>query len=119
MWSVWGRPHVNVYKDSEQQGNLGVPGIIGMNILADLMAHKEVTKLNLHRVSGEDACVKMVLANTQRETNNIAPTGGLGNVKVAGCKKVTIRPYTWVIVQGCCRTLVKSHCQAYWSPQHG
>lgn len=107
---------VFVFKDSEQQGEVEVPGIIGMNILGDLMgllmAHKEVTKLNRHRVSGEDACVKRVLANTQRETKNIAPIGRIGYVKVAGCKKVTILPYTWVIVQGCCQTPVKSHCQA-------
>lgn len=106
---------VFIFKDSEQQGEVGVPGIVGMNILGDLMGLlmtcKEVTKLSRHRVSGEDACVT-VLAATQRQTNNIAPAGRIGYVKVAGCKTVTIQPYTWVIgVKRCCQTPVKSHYQ--------
>lgn len=106
---------VFVLKDPEQSGEVGVPGIVGMNILGDLKGllgtHKEVTKLDRHRGLRENACVRRVLATIEKETNYIAPSGRIGYVKVAGRRKVTIPPYTQVIVQGRCRTPIKSQCQ--------
>lgn len=90
-----------------------VPGILGMNVLADLRSlfneMQGVQTMNRHKQSA--GSLRRVFVKMAKEEQYVGPRGQMGYVKVFGRQAVMVPPRSEMVIEGRCRIPPKMHCQ--------
>lgn len=108
---------VFVLRDSETVGKEPneVPGILGMNILADLRSLfsdvQGFKMMSRHEQSTGERSLHRIFAEMAKEEQYVDPGGRIGYVKVAGRQAVVVPPCSEVVIEGHCRVPPKMRCQ--------